>query len=451
MPDGPPRPSLTALTADLAEEHPEPYQTLRKDILTVLDAALGAVQPDQILRNVLEEDGTIAVDGARYAFGNGEGLHVLAVGRAAEGFAHVAAKVFPEAEGLLICPWECSLSGWETYAAEHPVPGETSIEAGEAALEFVQNVGPDERLLVLLSGGASALMEVPRIPLEDLQLTTQTLLDRGLTVHEMNMLRKHLSKIKGGQLAAACRGEVVTLALSDVPHDRPSDIGSGPTVPDPTTFGQTKALVQRIGEDNIPPVVVEHVEAGVEGEAAETPKPGDADVEAPFHILATNRDALEAGAEMARELGHSPKILPSPMDGRARVVGESLAKRLVSEGQALLSGGETTVQLRPAHKGGPGDGGRNQELTLAAALHLSDEPVVVAGFGTDGIDGPTEAAGAIADGRTLERAAEAGVDPKEHLMSNDSNTFFAELDDLIVCGPTGTNAMDVFVGLTAQS
>ncbi len=449
MSDASPTPSLAALSKELAQEHPEPYQHLRKDLLTVLDAALGAVQPGPLLREALDEDGTLEVDGERYAFGDGEGLKVLVTGRGSAGFAHVAHEAFPEAEGLVIAPDPGEAGDWAWHVGAHPVPDEGSLEAGKAALSFVESVRPDERLLVLITGGASAMMEVPEVPLEDLQMATQTMLARGLTIHETNTVRKHLSKVKGGRLAAACQGEVITVALSDVHDDRPSDVGSGPTVADPTTYGQAKAVIDRVGEDNFPPVVVDHIEAGVAGEVPETPEPTDAP-ERPYHVLANVRDALDAAEEMARELGYRPTRLPTLMEGESRVVGESLARRLVSDGNALLAGGETTVTLRPTHKGGPGKGGRCQELALAAALDLEGAPAVVGAFATDGVDGPTDAAGAIADGRTLARASKAGLDPKEHLTSNDAYPFFEELDDLIVTGSTGTNVMDLFVGLVAD-
>ncbi len=444
MPQEPPTPRLVALSPELADPHPEPYRSLRRDALDILDAALAAVQPDNLLDAVLSPDGLLAVEGQRYNLGRGEDVTVLVTGKGSPGFARVARERLPQADGLVIGEAPGDAGDWPWLFGEHPVPDEGSVNAGQAALELVQRVPEDGTLLVLITGGASALMEVPSIPLDDLALTTQTLLDAGVTVTEMNMLRKHLSEIKGGRLAAACPGRVITLGISDVPHDVPSDLGSGPTVPDPTTFKQALALVERLGEDNLPPVVVEHVRKGANGDLEETPSMLADNV---YHHLATNKQALAAAEERAKALGHRTRVLPSPMEGEARVVGETMARRLVAGERALLAGGETTVSLRPAHEGGPGDGGRNQELTLAAALHLSETPAVVCGFGTDGVDGPTDAAGAIADGRTLTRAADAGLDPKEHLDENHAYGFFSKLDDLIITGPTGTNVMDLFIGL----
>ncbi len=437
---------VTALTKEVADGHPEPFEDLRKDVLTVLGAGLDAVQPGPLLARALH-DGVLEVGEGRYALGEGDGVHVLAVGRGAQGFAEVAYEAFPNAKGLVIAPEEGSLPGWDWIVGEHPVPGEGSMEAGKAALSFVQDVPETERLLVLLTGGASAMMVAPRIPLDDLQLATRALLARGITVHEMNLLRKHVSRLKGGQLAQACPGEVITLLISDVPNDVPSDVGSGPTVPDPTTFQQAHALVQRIDPANLPPVVSEVIEEGLEGRIPETPKPGDDAMRGKTHVLATNEDARTAAEEMARELGHRVVTVPGPIEGEARVEGATLARRLVREDKGLIAGGEAVVRLRPEHEGGPGKGGRNQELVLAAVEALADEKAVVAGFGTDGIDGPTDAAGAMADGRTLQRAQEKGLDVQEHLDRNDAYAFFDGLGDLIRTGPTGTNAMDLFVGL----
>lgn len=443
-------PGLEEAAAALTKGHPEPYATLRRDALAILDAALAAVQPDRLLAGVLAEDGTLTLPDQTVLLGRGEGLHVLVVGKGSAGFARIASERLPEAQGLVIGEGAGKAGAWTWLTGNHPVPEKDSAAAGEAALDFVQAVGPDETLLVLLSGGASALMEVPEVPLEDLALTNATLLARGVTIHEMNTVRRHLSRIKGGQLAAACPGRVLTLAISDVPKNDPATLGSGPTVPDPTTFGQALAVIERIGIENFPPVVVEHIRRGSQGKVPETPKPGGDLDNAEFYLLATNETAQEASEERARALGYRPTVLPSPLEGEARVMGESLGRRLASEGGALLAGGETVVTLKPDHKGGPGLGGRNQELTLAAALHIAGAPAVVCGFGTDGVDGPTDAAGAIADGRSLARGAEKKRDARAHVQANDAYTFFAALGDLVKTGPTGTNVMDLFVGLTAQ-
>lgn len=442
--------ALADAAEGLTKGHPEPFATLRRDALAILDAALAAVQPDHVLAAVLDEQGTVRTGDATYELGDGSDVRVLVVGKGSARFARVARERLPEADGLVIDQEPGEAGDWAWHVGDHPVPDKASLAAGEAALEFVQGVASEGTLLVLLTGGASALMEVPEVPLEDLSLTNSAMLARGVTIHEINTVRKHLSRIKGGQLAMACPGRVITLAISDVPKDEPSTLGSGPTVPDPTTFNQALAVVERLGIENFPPVVVEHIRKGAAGQIAETPKPKGELKDVHFHLLATNRTALKAGEAKARALGYRPTVLPSPLEGEARVVGESLGKRLVGEGSALLAGGETTVSLKPDHKGGPGLGGRNQELTLAASVSIAGSEAVVCGFGTDGVDGPTDAAGAIADGRSVARGEEKKRDAREHLKGNDAYTFFAALGDLVRTGATGTNVMDLFVGLTAR-
>ncbi|MDX1610774.1 MAG: MOFRL family protein, partial [Candidatus Thermoplasmatota archaeon] len=288
---------------------------------------------------------------------------------------------------------------------------------------------------------------VEPIQLDEARRTFDLLLKAGADVQDMNTVRKHLSEIKGGRLAARCQGEVITLGLCDVPSKDATDIGSGPTVGDPTSFQTAWSIVDRVGTENFPPVVVEHLDKGRRGAFPDTPAPGDGRADGPVAFLGTNKYALDAAEARAQELGYELVRLPSALEGEARVQGATLGKRILSEGQALLAGGETTVTLRPDHEGGPGLGGRNQELTLACAMQLHDVPVAVCGFGTDGIDGPTDAAGAIADGRTLRRGLEAKRDAEKHLAANDAYTYFASLGDLIRTGPTGTNVMDLFIGL----
>jgi glycerate-2-kinase len=186
------------------------------------------------------------------------------------------------------------------------------------------------------------------------------------------------------------------------------------------------------------------------GKIAETPKPGSSEVRSSFHLLATNRTAVQAAKTRADQLGYAPHVIPSPLEGEARMVGETLARRLVGEGASLIGGGESTVRLRSERRGGPGLGGRCQELALATALHLRDVPASICAFATDGVDGPTDAAGAFVDGRTLARGLEKKRDPRQHIEDNDAYTFFASLGDLVRTGSTGTNVMDLFVGLVAR-
>lgn len=316
-------------------------------------------------------------------------------------------------------------------------------------MEIATKAEADDLILCLISGGASALTPAPVAPvtLADKQRTTALLLRSGADIHEMNTVRKHLSDFKGGQLArVAAPATVISLILSDVIGDDLDVIGSGPTVPDPSTFADAVQVLKRRGLlGKVPARVRRRLEEG----AAETPKPGDPVFRKVRNtIVGSNRLAISAAAERARALGYHVSILSSVIEGETRDVGgvhAAIAKEILATGHpvrrpaCVISGGETTVTLR-----GNGKGGRNQEFVLAAAAAIRDLPgVVILSAGTDGTDGPTDAAGAIATGQTLERATALGMDWRSYLAANDSYRFFDALGDLIKTGPTQTNVMDV--------
>jgi glycerate-2-kinase len=335
--------------------------------------------------------------------------------------------------------------------AGHPLPTEAGVRGAERMIDLVSGLGPRDLVICLLSGGGSALVTLPAdgISLDEMRETTQLLLKSGASIQEVNAVRKHLSRVKGGQLAKAAHpARVITLLVSDVVDDRLDTIASGPTSPDPTTFSDALAVIEKYGiAEKVPPNILKRLKGGTGGKMPETPKPGEKCFVNTFHeIIASNADAVEAAAGVGKSHGFNVSTLTTAMQGEAREVGAHLAA--VARGEAgkpvsrpvlLISGGETTVTVK-----GEGVGGRNQELVLSAAIGMSGlENAVVASFSTDGIDGPTDAAGALADGFTLERARRLGLDPKAYLERNDSYSFFKELGDLLVTGPTGTNVMDV--------
>jgi glycerate 2-kinase len=334
----------------------------------------------------------------------------------------------------------------EVVEASHPVPDAAGQEAASRILASVQGLTADDLVLCLISGGGSALLALPAsgITLEDKQAVAKALLRSGASIHQMNCVRKHLSAIKGGRLAAAAfPARVVTLAISDVPGDDVSVIASGPTVPDPNTFREALAILKRYGIDG-PEPVIRHLMAGVD----ETPKPGDPRLGRSTTVLiATPQDSLEAAARIARTVGYSPVILGNALEGEARdmaMVHAGIARQIAGYGQpaaapcVLLSGGETTVTVR-----GKGRGGRNAEFLLALAVALDSHPGICGlAADTDGIDGSEDNAGAWIGPDTLARAAAAGLDAKALLAGNDAYRFFAGLDDLIVTGPTLTNVND---------
>jgi glycerate-2-kinase len=382
----------------------------------------------------------------------GARLHVLAAGKAA---AAMAAAVEDVAGALLAAGIAVTKDGHglpleriALHEAGHPVPDRRSVAAADAALDLAARVPPEDVLLVLLSGGASALLTRPQagLDLDDLAGTTALLLSAGADIVELNTVRKHLTEISGGRLAARTRARRVDVfAVSDVLGDRLDVIGSGPCVPDPGRFGDALDVLTGRGVlAKVPPRVRAHLEAGVRGEIPESPKPGAPGFErVRTRLLATNRDAREAVRERAIRRGIPTVEVSDRLRGEARVAGRRLAALLGSmRGPAplcLVAGGETTVTVR-----GHGRGGRNQELALAAALELAGRPgVALLAAGTDGTDGPTDAAGAFVDGGSTARAADVGLDAAAHLARNDAYSFFAAEGGLVRTGPTHTNVLDL--------
>jgi hydroxypyruvate reductase len=334
----------------------------------------------------------------------------------------------------------------EIVEASHPVPDAKGHDAARRILDLVSGLGADDLVLALISGGGSALLSLPApgLTLEDKQGLNKALLRSGASIDEMNAVRKHLSAIKGGRLAAAAYpARLVTLMISDVPGDDPSVIASGPTVPDPTTFAEALAIVRKYGITE-PAAAIRHLERGGE----ETPKPGDERLtRAETIMVATPQRSLEAAAEVARAAGFTPVILGDAIEGEAREVAKVMAgialqvarhRQPAAAPAVLLSGGETTVTVR-----GHGRGGRNAEFLLALTIALGSHPGIHAiACDTDGIDGSEDNAGAIALADSLARAEAAGVAAKAKLADNDGYGFFAALSDLVMTGPTLTNVND---------
>jgi glycerate 2-kinase len=345
----------------------------------------------------------------------------------------------------------------EAIEGGHPVPTSASEAAGRRALAIAQATAPDEALLVLLSGGASALMAAPAggVTLADKRRATEVLLRSGADIHALNTVRKHLSAVKGGWLAAAARGPCRTLVISDVVGDDLSVIASGPTVADASTFADALDVLRRHDETAAcPRAVVDRLTRGAGGEVAETPKPGDRRLQhSRCWVIGRRHDAMAGAAAEAGQRGYSVRTLDAPIVGEARIAARAHIADVSTSHAAgakrplcVISSGETTV-----HVTGSGRGGRNQEFALAAADLSSSlgDCAALASVGTDGVDGPTDAAGAIVDSRTVVRAAGAGLDRRAYLDDNDSYRFFAALDDLIRTGPTGTNVGDLQVILVA--
>ena len=386
-------------------------------------------------------------------------MDVVAAGKAASAMLHAcaAATRVPLRRMVGVGPARPPAlpDGAEWYDAGHPLPNEGSVAAAQRAREVAGAAQEGDLLMVLLSGGGSALMALPvqGITLAEKQQTARLLMEHGADIYELNTVRKHLSAIKGGQLAGAARGDVLTLAISDVVGDDLSVIASGPTVPDDSTFAAAlDVLSRRGGASRYPSPVVARLDRGARGEIAETPKTGDSRLaRATARVIGPQRGALEGARAAAAALGYSVHVVTEPVTGEARDAAASHMAAVrdllpsLRRPACVISSGETTVTVV-----GTGRGGRNQEFAFAMARALSGgrEEVAAASIGTDGIDGPTDAAGAFVDASTFERAAGAGLtSPDAFLLDNNTYVFFDRLGDLIRTGPTDTNVGDLQVVL----
>jgi glycerate 2-kinase len=416
---------------------------LRRQALSIFRAALAAADPvDAVLRHLRGRD-----------YSRFRHIYVVGAGKAGASMALAVERVLGRriTAGLVNVKYgnAAKLRRIELNPSGHPLPDEPGVAGSIRIAEMAAQAGNGDLVLCLISGGASALMPLPASPitLAEKQATTKLLLACGANIHEFNCVRKHLSRIKGGQLARlAAPAAVESLLLSDVVGDDLDVIGSGPTAPDASTFADALAILEKFGlVQSVPATVRERLERGVRGELPETPKPGDRLFRGVRNVLVgNNRLALDAAAKRARALGFRTLVLSSEIQGETREIARmhaAIAREIVSTSRpvrapaCIVTGGETTVTLR-----GDGLGGRNQEFVLAAVLEIAGlRNVVVLSAGTDGSDGPTDAAGAIADGDTLRRNPEA----RQYLDRNDSYGYFEPLDDLIVTGPTNTNVMDV--------
>lgn len=433
-------------------------EQLKSHAQAIFAAGVAAADPFQaVCRGLRWENATLYLGTVALSLGSGAKVHLVAVGKAAGPMAAAAESILGEylGEGLAVSKYAhlWPLRKVRLLQAGHPLPDQNGVTATQAVRELVTKADPGDLILCLLSGGASALLPAPApgINLAEKLATTELLLACGASIQELNCVRKHLSTIKGGGLARlAAPRRLLTLVLSDVVGDPLDVIASGPTVADPTTFAEAMEVVCRYQLlSRLPVTVRQRLEQGCAGQIPETPKPGDGCFGGNLvQLVGSNAQSLTAAAATAAQLGYTPLVLTSSLSGETRQVAAvhaAIAREVISSGQplpppvCLLSGGETTVTLR-----GSGRGGRNQEFALAAALGIAGlADVVILSAGTDGTDGPTDAAGAMVDGSTLQRARQLGLDPERHLEQNDAYPFFAALSDLLITGPTNTNVMDL--------
>lgn len=442
---------------------------LRADVQQIYQAALTAADPyTSVLDKVTLRGEVLSVGGLDYSLNRYRRVHLLGAGKASAAMARAVIDLLGERlqGGVLVVrdlPDE-AFPQVKILQAGHPEPDERGLEASRQWIQYLEHeLSAEDLLLVLLSGGASALLPAPVEPisLADKQKTTRALLTCGATIHEINIIRKHLSRLKGGRLLNYSGGAaVVTLLVSDVVGDDPSTIGSGPTSPDPSTFADCLEVIRRYQiTSRIPEKVLRTLQTGARsGGSSETLKETDPLWRRAQNCLVSrNRESLQAAAQKAAALGYQPLILSSSIQGNAADLARfyvAMVTEILATGHplaapcCLLSGGEATVRVK-----GPGKGGRNQEFALWC-LHETQswesQPVLFAGLGSDGSDGPTDAAGAVVSPATRARARELQLDSGDYLHRNDSYHFFQQLNDLIITGPTGTNVMDFHFALVGR-
>ncbi len=429
----------------------------------IIRQAIDAVHPARLIHDQLSLSGEqLTIEGQTFRLNQFRRVFVIGMGK---GAAHMAAAMEEKlghriTGGAVVVKYghTAPLKKIALWEAAHPVPDDNTLKATAGILALVKDLREDDLVFVLITGGGSALFEaLPQgVTLEDLRSFNSVMLECGATIDEINTLRKHISAVKGGRLAGHLYpATVISLILSDVIGDPLESIASGPTAPDPTTFGQAKEIVDKYGiEEKLPDSIRRILRLGLAGQVEETPKPGQAIFKKVHHfILGNNQRALFQLANAAEAEGFQPLILTDRMQGEAREVARLIAAMTDSALNSgfpmrspgcLLLGGEPTVTLR-----GKGKGGRNQEMVLAVlgALGKQERPFYFCSVGTDGTDGPTDAAGAWIDEHSFAKAEQLALHWQDFLERNDSYHFFKALDQLIITGPTGTNVMDVIICL----
>lgn len=441
-------------------------QKARNDAEAIFGAGLKAVAPKGAIERFCKREGDVLTVGEdAFDLKSFENIYVVGAGKAtapmAAAFEHLLGENLTAGVITVKYGHTVELSKVQTIEAGHPVPDKNGEIGSERILEIANAADTNDLCICLLSGGGSALLPlaVPGVNLADKQETTRVLLACGATIHEINTIRKHLSHIKGGRLAVAANpATIVSLILSDVVGDDLDVIASGPTVPDNSTFDDCTNIVAKYGiRDRLPKTVIKHFEKGLAKQSLETPKSDNPIFQKTRNvIIGSNIEALIAAEKKAKDLKYETIILSSMIEGETCDVARmhaAIANEIIKTGNPLqppacvLSGGETTVTIK-----GKGFGGRNQEFALCTVGDIAGEiPVVILSGGTDGNDGPTDAAGAIADNTTLSRSKADGLNFLDYLRNNDSYNFFKALGDLLVTGPTNTNVMDIHIVIIKAS
>ncbi len=440
-------------------------EQMHADALAIFKAGLKAVSAIDAVCNAVELDGDLLKLGNKqYDLGKFKRILVLGAGKASAFMAAGIEKILAERidRGLVCVKYDhvTKLKKVELREAGHPIPDQNGEAAASAILDLASQAGPDDLVIFLLSGGGSALLPLAwdGITLEDKQKAASLMLASGATIHQINTVRKHCSRIKGGRLAqAVAPASLITLIISDVVGNDLDVIASGPTVPDPTSYADALRIIENLGlAAEMPSSIMSHLQSGIRNQVPDTPTAESGNWQHVRNIIiADNLLAMEAARRQALEFGYNTLVLSSRIEGETRIVAQvhgAIAREVLATGNpvappaCLLSGGETTVTIK-----GKGLGGRNMEFALAAALDIrGSSNIVVLSGGTDGTDGPTDAAGAISSGLTVEQAAQLEMDAEAFLECNDSYNFFKNLGNLIITGPTHTNVMDLRILLVSD-
>jgi len=441
---------------------PSELHKMRQDAVDIFQAGLAAVDPVAAVKRCVSVNQTqLIIADKTFDLSQIHKLYIVGAGKASGVMAAALEEILGARikDGVVVVKYghTADTSRVSLVEAGHPIPDEKGRQGAHRLCKLVEQAGENDLVICLMSGGGSALLPSPSpgLTLTDKQQANQRLISCGASIHEINTIRKHISRIKGGQLAISAHpARVISLILSDVVGDDLDVIASGPTTPDPSTFQDCLDILNKYGiTDKVPLAVYEHIAKGINKKIKETPKPGNPVFDKTDHfIIGNNIQALESARQQAESLGYNTVMLTSLLTGETRDAAHfhaAIIREIFQSGHpsrppaCLLSGGETTVTIK-----GQGKGGRNQEFALASSIALENmSPVVYLSAGTDGTDGPTDAAGAIMDSTTLTRAKSKRLDPATYLANNDSYHFFKELGDLFITGPTRTNVMDLRIAV----
>ena len=420
---------------------------IRRDILSIFSSAINSVDPYKSVKSKFDNN-KIKINSKIFEISDYNNIYLVGFGKASVGMAQAVCDSIEIKKGAVVTNDKTNKvknSNIETYIGSHPIPEKGNIRATEKIIEIIKKCKKNDFLIVLISGGGSALLSKPLVGLKDLQQTTNLLLKSGANINEINTIRKHLSEVKGGKLATFCNCTMVSLIISDIIDDPIDFIASGPTYPDKTTFSDASSILKKYNlENKIPENANKIIKNGIKGIIPETPKKENIAFKKVFNfIVANNKIACKSAKDKSEKLGYQTILLTTSLEGEAKNISKFLvekAKNFLTDEKRFMfiSGGETTVTIK-----GKGKGGRNQEMVLSIVNKISDSNIVFSSFATDGIDGICDAAGAIADKYSYKRALNKNLDVNEFLNNNNSYEFFKKLDDLFITGPTGTNVMDI--------